>query len=1077
MFAFISHSSKDNEIAVELQRLVETISPISIFLDVDPDDGIPAGELFVTYLQEKQTSSNLFFYLISQNWLNSDWCRAEFKAAQLTRANIVPILVDDKLKEYLPAEVTSVQYISWSDSHRTSQIKRILNETTITKSGRSRIEDDSINRFHRDISFFREHAKSCFRSSKLTVTETFIQTNGLVDFVLSKTEFGIKQQFAAVLCVPKLDEPECLAHFKWLQDHVSNSVKSLQCKTIIVLSENDVTSFFNQQIDKNINFVFRTIATIDRESLRIDEYIKGADQKYRSPSISSVIDLDYSVLSHGGTKSETQQNLIEHIYNSVLERRNLFFFLLGEYGTGKTTIAESLHKRFCRNYIDDHGAPVPIILYLRTFSEFGSSEKFLENQIQQIFPSVSDDFFERLQDHSEVIFILDGFDEIETYSTEKQRYQYFLDLFNLASKAKYVILTSRPTIFRNFNEFENLLSSIGAVNSPAGILHEKRQQHSNEAKKLAQKKNRIALRKINANTATAHFSTGDSTVLQIEALNKDQIIKFFDRYSDRIIYKHKKTPKEVYDALIDVYDLTDILTRPLLLEMFLKVLLDGDIDLNDPDLLVGPNSLYLEYIEINLDREGKRSSILDAETRWKFSRAAAIAMLKAGGVLETGLEAILPVVKENLDLFEFMSVESINRNSEQLFTDLRVCGFLKILDNGRITFSHKSFMEFFIAETIFIKMKNHQVVEEMIGVLSYEILQFVGGFGIAVEEARPIVLNHDETLAEVPSQNYASNLAIAKIFAERNSSNKEFNDISFNIVKFAKRAFDRCKFSNLDLRSCTYNLVAFSACTFDSVAIEGFFFKTQFLKSRGSIRLDAGIEDCVFNTCELAITGRAEFEKVEILTCEFSSKIGTLSIRNSLISNSVIQILDNGFLKLENATVKDAMVFDEGAILDIESDIEKSILESVSVDQATEVENCLVVVSIGPPRDRLNINFASSKNLTASSVAEQENKTINQEVDYNIKSMEKFFGVVIIDDLKIDHKLFQFKQKDRISYRGWTRREGIVYIGRRWLRKVKLPLRDLYYSYKEDKEEVKQAERIFEDWINQNKAIFEAGSL
>ena len=40
---FISHSSKDNEAAAELRKLLEDRGYHSVFLDFDPEVGIPAG--------------------------------------------------------------------------------------------------------------------------------------------------------------------------------------------------------------------------------------------------------------------------------------------------------------------------------------------------------------------------------------------------------------------------------------------------------------------------------------------------------------------------------------------------------------------------------------------------------------------------------------------------------------------------------------------------------------------------------------------------------------------------------------------------------------------------------------------------------------------------------------------------------------------------------------------------------------------------------------------------------------------------------------------------------------------------
>jgi hypothetical protein len=74
---FISHSSKDNEVAREIHDRVVEMGYESVFLDLDRDDGIIAGEKWEQVLYRELRSCQVLVVLLSENWLSSRWCFAE----------------------------------------------------------------------------------------------------------------------------------------------------------------------------------------------------------------------------------------------------------------------------------------------------------------------------------------------------------------------------------------------------------------------------------------------------------------------------------------------------------------------------------------------------------------------------------------------------------------------------------------------------------------------------------------------------------------------------------------------------------------------------------------------------------------------------------------------------------------------------------------------------------------------------------------------------------------------------------------------------------------------------------------
>ena len=78
---FISHSSKDNDWATELQQFLEANEPgrgyQALFLDIDPEGGLHPGVKWEQALYRKLRQARAVVALCSQHWLASPWCVAE----------------------------------------------------------------------------------------------------------------------------------------------------------------------------------------------------------------------------------------------------------------------------------------------------------------------------------------------------------------------------------------------------------------------------------------------------------------------------------------------------------------------------------------------------------------------------------------------------------------------------------------------------------------------------------------------------------------------------------------------------------------------------------------------------------------------------------------------------------------------------------------------------------------------------------------------------------------------------------------------------------------------------------------
>ena len=96
---FISHSSKDNEVAEEIGERIRRDRPTwSLFYD---KDNIRAGQRWQERLREELTSCRVVLALLSRNWLSSAWCFTEAVTAAFRGKDVVGIETEELTREDL----------------------------------------------------------------------------------------------------------------------------------------------------------------------------------------------------------------------------------------------------------------------------------------------------------------------------------------------------------------------------------------------------------------------------------------------------------------------------------------------------------------------------------------------------------------------------------------------------------------------------------------------------------------------------------------------------------------------------------------------------------------------------------------------------------------------------------------------------------------------------------------------------------------------------------------------------------------------------------------------------------------
>jgi hypothetical protein len=104
---FLSHSSENNAEVVALRDWLKGEGWEDVFLDVDPDRGIAAGERWERALNEAASRCEAVLFLVSHVWLASGWCLKEFNLAHKLNKRLFGLLIEDIPVADLPVNLTS----------------------------------------------------------------------------------------------------------------------------------------------------------------------------------------------------------------------------------------------------------------------------------------------------------------------------------------------------------------------------------------------------------------------------------------------------------------------------------------------------------------------------------------------------------------------------------------------------------------------------------------------------------------------------------------------------------------------------------------------------------------------------------------------------------------------------------------------------------------------------------------------------------------------------------------------------------------------------------------------------------
>ena len=103
---FLSHSSENNAEATALRDWLVGHGWDDLFLDLDSERGLKAGERWQAALKKAAERCELVIFLVSPEWAVSKWCLAEFLLAKNLNKRIFGVIVEPTPFADLPVEMT-----------------------------------------------------------------------------------------------------------------------------------------------------------------------------------------------------------------------------------------------------------------------------------------------------------------------------------------------------------------------------------------------------------------------------------------------------------------------------------------------------------------------------------------------------------------------------------------------------------------------------------------------------------------------------------------------------------------------------------------------------------------------------------------------------------------------------------------------------------------------------------------------------------------------------------------------------------------------------------------------------------
>ncbi|MCI0490602.1 MAG: TIR domain-containing protein, partial [Blastocatellia bacterium] len=403
-----------------------------------------------------------------------------------------------------------------------------------------------------------------------------------------------------------------------------------------------------------------TYAELLRELVPLDRYVEGLISEYEAWRDDRWKGEDWFVRPDLITDITYEKRAaLAHFSKWLGDERTNFLVVLGDLGTGKSTLAGFLSYNLARSFRDDPVRhPAPVLIPLKDVRKELSLEGIIISHFgSRGLPDVSFTRFMHLARRGKIIIFFDAFDEMADRVRWEVTQGNFRELRRAADFDGKVILTCRTHYFKDRDEQVRVIGEGPKLSEIETELYRELKKQSG------------------------------AEVVYLQEFDDDQIRAYLKK-------ARPDSVEEDWRKIKDIHNLKDLAQRPLLLEMIVKSLsrLDAGQQINAANL-------YSVYTNIWVDRdEEEKGRFLDKNIKLALMFELAWKMWNEGKT-EIHYLDLMPFLKQ-------AAPEKIGHIADDEVVDIareiQTASFLKRVDDaGNFAFMHRSFMEFFLARKLF----------------------------------------------------------------------------------------------------------------------------------------------------------------------------------------------------------------------------------------------------------------------------------------------------------------------------------------------------------------------------------------
>jgi hypothetical protein len=577
--------------------------------------------------------------------------------------------------------------------------------------------------------------------------------------------------------------------------------------------------------------------------------------------------------------------------------------VLADYGGGKTTLLRRLRYLLLRARQEDQQVPCPIFVGLKYLHRYQHLDDFLTQvMIRNYSITLPMDLFWSAVESRLFVFLIDGFDEITTRAEASVRRDSLSRISPLLNSNTRAILTCRPSYFVSTAEYNKLLDEVAAI-SGAPYL-QSAQRSGNQFLLRREVFNEVAEAlhgQFVGKVTPRHIPERFSGTIDLATFGPKEIDRYLMNLDGKFRAQFGLGWLAVKGRLEKIYDIRDLMSRPLLLSMISTTFLSGKIDIRSDHLVIGPSLLYELYTTSNLELDyskGVTRQLLTTDQRREFAELVAVSMLHTGQ--RVTFDDLIAIVKGySLRSPGLTNIINAAGAEEAIASDIMYCAFLTRRDEGSFEFAHKSFQEFFAARNV----KEAILADRPLGIMATrelptEVLYFVGGFGmVETTLVGKMIKLLQGAIKEQSGSPLFRNLSCALLTCWDGLASHVIPDTLITNFHLTRARIPQCHFrririadtrlARVDWMSCSLDDLRISQSAFDDGSIvasrailvcDGFKFTRMEVKD-STIRIDA-LHDCTiahskFTNCEVVVSGQ-----IEINNCSFSNCSLTIESRD-----------------------------------------------------------------------------------------------------------------------------------------------------------------------------------------------------